>query len=145
MAKTATDKATLSIRSKQRFEAFCDCCCDIVVDPILLAFVVFMVFTRIQTIIDVTIKLPNYPLWIVLGVDIKMNLWIYISFLIVFALWATLKRLRYKREMSEKKHLTYTLEKINTNLTNLQKAIEDLPDKIAESIKPSSNEGNESQ
>jgi hypothetical protein len=145
MPKTATDKRTPNIGVKQKFEAFCDFSCDIIVDPLLLAFVIFMVFTRIQTVIDVTTEIPKYPLWVVLKFDIQTHLSIYISFVVVYGLWAVLKRIRYRREMSEKKQLNHTLEKINTNIANLQQAIEDLPDRIAESTKSSKDRDNESR
>jgi len=37
------------------------------------------------------------------------------------------------------------IKEINTNLNDLQKAMKDLPDKIAQSVKTSKNEGNESK
>jgi len=145
MSKTATDKRTPNIGSKQKFEAFCDSLSVFIVDPLLLAFVISMVFIRIQIIIDVTTQLQTYPLWVVLWSDITTHLSIYIGFLVVYALWAVLRRLRYRSEMADKKQLNHTLEEISTNIANLQQAIEDLPDRIAESINLSNDENRESK
>ena len=67
-----------------------------------------------------------------------LNLWVYIIFLVVFGVWATLKGKKYQRERADEKQLKSTLEEISKN-------IKDLPDKIAEAIKSSRNEDNKSK
>ena len=139
------DKKPSHISSKQQLEALCDFLSDIIIDPLFFAFAVFMLFIRIQTIIDFIAANPTYSFWVVLEVDMHLNLWVYITFLVVFALWMFLKGIKYRREKSDRKQLTSTLEKINTSIADLQQVIRDLPDKIVEAIKSSKNEGNESK
>jgi flagellar biosynthesis protein FlhB len=102
---------------------------DILIDPLFFAFTVFILFERIYAIINLTEANPEYSFWAVLEVDMHLNLWVYVLFLVVFGLWAILKGIKHRREKAEK-------EELNNTLNGLHKAIEDLPDKIAEAIMP---------
>jgi len=142
------DKKTSHTGTKQQLEALWDCFVDVILDPLLFAFGIFILFARIQNIIDYLTTNPPYSFWTLLEIDIRMNPGIYIGFFAVYLLWAISKAIRYRREKSESKkwdNVDSTLEKININLSDLQKAITDLPDKIAESIKSSKNAGNKSK
>jgi len=130
------DKKNSSVDTKtQERSEFLDFLDEIIVDPLFFAFAVFMLFIRIQSVIEVAATIPTHSFWDALEVDIKMNLWAYILFLVIFVLWVALKGRKHRRELNEKKQLSNTL-------SDLRKAIEDLPDRIAEAIKSSNNEDN---
>lgn len=118
---------------------------DIIVEPLLFAFAIFMLFSRIQAIMQLGGETPAYSFWTALVVDMEVNTGVYIGFFVVFALWATLKWIKHRRDVIEKKQLDNVLEQMNANSSDLQRAIKDLPDKIAESIKLSRSEDNESK
>jgi lipopolysaccharide export LptBFGC system permease protein LptF len=125
------------IKEQERAE-FLQFLLEIIVEPLLFAFVVLMLFSRIQAIINLTSANPTYSFWLVLEADVIMNLGLYIGFLVVFVVWVALKGFKHRREVAEQKQL-------NSTLSDLQKAIKDLPDKIAEAIKSSKNEDNKSK
>lgn len=111
---------------------------DILVDPLFFAFAVSVLFTRLQAIISFTAANPTYSFWAALGVDVDMNPAWYIGFLVVFGIWAILKALKHRRERDAE-------ERLDNTLNSLKTAIEDLPNKIAEAIKSSKNEDNQSK
>jgi len=101
---------------------------DILVDPLFFAFAISVLFTRLQAIISFTTANPTYSFWTALGVDVDMNPAWYIGFLAVFGVWAILKALKHRRERDAE-------ERLNNTLNSLTKAIEALPNKIAEAMK----------
>jgi len=111
---------------------------DFIVEPFLFAFTIYMLFSRLQAIIDIIARYPEYSFWAVWEVDIRMNLAVYISFFVVIAIWGILKADKSRRERAERKQLINMLD-------DLQKVIKDLPDKVAESIKSSTNDDNKSR
>jgi len=102
---------------------------DILVDPLFFAFAVSVLFTRLQAIISFTSAYPEYSFWAALWVDIDMNATWYFIFLAIFGIWGILKALKHRREREAE-------ERLNNTLDGLTKAIEALPNKIAEAIKP---------
>ena len=130
---------------KQQLLSLWDFFSDFILGPLLFAFVIFMLFSRIQAIINYTVANPTYSFWMALEVDMQLSPLLYISFYVVFILWIISKVTKSKKETSDKKQLNSALEKISTNISDLQQAIKDLPDKIAESIKSSKNTDNESR
>ena len=137
------DKKNSRISTKQNIEALWDSFVGAILEPLLFAFGLFILFARIQNIIDYITSNPVYSFWAVLETDMHLNPEIYIGFAAVYILWVISKGIKYRREKSDSKRLVDTLEGINTIISDLQKAIKDLPDKIAESIKSSENEDNE--
>jgi flagellar biosynthesis protein FlhB len=114
---------------KAAYAEFVEFLSDIVIDPLFFAFTVFILFERIYAIINLTEANPEYSFWAVLEVDMHLNLWIYILFIVMFGLWAVLRGIKHRREKAEK-------EELNNTLNDLRKAIEDLPEKITEAMKP---------
>lgn len=146
------DKKTSHIGINERLSRLWDFFSDIILEPFLFAFVVFMLFSRLQAIISYIVENPTYSFWKVLEVDVQLNPSLCIGFISVFTLWMTSKGVKYQKERSDKKQLSNTLEEINTNIEDLQQVIkdlsdriEDLPNEIVESMKPAKNEDNESE
>lgn len=95
----------------------------IFIEPILFAFVLFLLFERLKTVMDYTSTYPEYSFLQLINADIKMNEWFYVAFVIVFALWALSKAIKYRDELikyreerCEKKQLIESLEAIRHQL-----------------------------
>jgi len=132
------DKKNSDISTKQNLEALWDSFVDALLEPIFVTITILLLSARIQNIMDFLTTHPVYSFWQVLETDIRMNSAIYIGFVAVYILWVVSKGIKYRRDKRESKKLDDmgdTLEKINTNLNDLQKAIKDLPSQIAESIR----------
>lgn len=137
------DKKAFHISNKKEFDAFCNFLSDIIIDPLFFAFAVFMLFSRIQGIINYVAANPQYSFWVILELDIEMNMGLYIGFLAAFAIWAFLRGYKHRRERSERKEINGRLERISIGVEEIQQEIKDLPDRIAESIMSSKEEGKE--
>src|SRR3989304_1200826 len=132
------DKKNSDISTKQNLEALWDSFVDALLEPIFVTITILLLSARIQNIMDFLTTHPVYSFGQVLETDIRMNSAIYIGFVAVYILWVVSKGIKYRRDKRESKKLDDmgdTLEKINTNLNDLQKAIKDLPSQIAESIR----------
>ena len=141
MPKNSVGKKPSGTSSKEDFIALWDLFVDIYLDPLFFAFAVFILFTRIQFVMDFVATRPEYSFWVVLEADMHLTPALYIGFFAVFFLWAISKGIRYRREKRDRKQLTDALQQMNTSITNLQQAINNLPDKIAESMRSSGNIG----
>jgi hypothetical protein len=137
------DKKTYNLSARGEFDAFCDFLSDIIIDPLFFAFAVFMLFSRIQAIINYVAANPTYSFWVILEIDIRTNVGLYVGFLTAFGIWAFLRAYKYRKERSERKQLNKAIEGISIGIAGLQDAIENLPDKIAESIMSSKDEAEE--
>jgi hypothetical protein len=111
---------------------------DILVDPLFFAFAVSVLFTRLQAIISFTHANPMYSFWTALWVDVDMNTGWYIGFLVVFGVWAILKALKHRRDRDAEERLYNILDGLKT-------AMEELPNKIADAMKPSKDSNDKSK
>jgi hypothetical protein len=142
------DKKNSRISTKQSLEALWDSFVDALLEPIFVTITILLLSARIQNIMDFLTTHPAYSFWQVLETDIHMNSAIYIGFAAVYILWVVSKGIKYRRDKRESKKLDNigdTLEKMNTTLNDLQKAIKDLPSQIAESIRSTSKRDKKSR
>jgi hypothetical protein len=79
---------------------------EIFVEPLLLGFILFILFPRIQAVMEST---SNGGLWARFNVDIATHPLPYVLFFVVFALWMIGKGMRHKHEQTENKKMNDTL------------------------------------
>jgi hypothetical protein len=111
---------------KQHLVSLWDWFADIILEPFLFAFAVFMLFSRIQSFLDYTTTHPQYSFWEILELDMEANTLIYVIFCIVVALWMLSKGIKYRRERRNQQRLNSTLEKIHTKLGEIETTLKNL-------------------
>src|SRR4030042_2211807 len=70
---------------------------EILLEPVIIAFMLLLVFTRLQQLIETSASFPVF--WQRLNSDmISDNWWIYFALYLMIILWAIFKLLKIKRE-----------------------------------------------
>lgn len=72
-------------------------------EPILFAFVIFVLFERIKDFMDYSTLHPGYCFLKLLNTDIKMHQEFYVVFLVIFFIWLIGKSIQYKNQLEERR------------------------------------------
>ena len=100
----------------------------LILDPLLFAFVVYILFERIRSIIEFTSANPQYSFYQAINRDMEMNLLPYIAFFVVLFLWWIAKSIQHRNEVRNNKAILGKLDNISAKL-------EKLPDEMVEAYK----------
>jgi hypothetical protein len=102
----------------------------LILDPLLFTFVVFLIFTRIQAMVEYSYTFPQYSAWQLVDLDIASHKLLYIGFFIVFFLWMLAKSLQHRREVRYQKQLIKAIEKLTTEIVGIKTDIESIKTNI---------------
>ena len=99
-------------RYKKTLLSLFDSFAMLLLGPVLFAFVIFLLFTRIQTIIDYTTAVPEYSFWKIFNLDMAQNPLLYIVFFTVAFLWMIAKARQNNQQVREHKELVSLLKEL---------------------------------
>ena len=113
-------------------------------EPILFAFVIFVLFERIKDFMDYSLLHPEDNFLKLLDTDIKMHQEFYVVFLVVLFIWGIGKSIQYRDQLNEKKALRAEREALrhtlNAILYYLKSRAETLESRVNEIETKTSND-----
>jgi hypothetical protein len=68
---------------------------EIIFEPILFAFILLLIFSRIQPIVERWLSQPNINFWREVAIDMTHNEILWTIFLLVFLVWFVIKLIRF--------------------------------------------------
>jgi hypothetical protein len=117
---------------KTKFWSWFDFLTVMLFDPLLFAFFVLLVFTRLLTI--VTSASLDKNIWELIRIDMEQNLGIYIGFLIVFVLWMIGKLRQHNQSVKDHRELISGIKSINENIVAMHQDIKVMHKDLSEKI-----------
>lgn len=122
-------------RSKETFLSLFDSFAMLLLGPVLFAFVIFLLFTRIKTIIDYTTAVPEYSFWKIFTLDMSQNPLLYFGFFTIAFLWMIAKVRHYNQQVREHKELVSLLKELNYLTKEMHNDIKGKQNKFADKEK----------
>ena len=122
-------------RSKETFLSLFDSFAMLLLGPVLFAFVIFLLFTRIKTIIDYTTAVPEYSFWKIFNLDMAQNPLLYIVFFTVAVLWMIAKVRHYNQQVREHKELVSLQKELIYITKDMHKDIKGIQNKFVDKEK----------
>lgn len=97
-------------QNKQAVESLWDALHEIIIEPLALAYAIFVLFNRLSFLTDYTTQHPEIKFWQLLNYDMERNVSLYFGFFIIFSIWMIGKGRIHRQHQKEQKAITKSLE-----------------------------------
>jgi TRAP-type C4-dicarboxylate transport system permease small subunit len=104
---------------KRKFYPFWRYLGEIALEPLVLAFAIFLLFAHIQQITTVASNFSEF--WQMLNEDLVSNMWAYIFFGFIFAVWVTYRLLIKTWEFRDREET----KRLNTEMLEILRGIKE--------------------